>query len=265
MARKAKKNPFAACWKLRSELNSFSKETPFSAETVRRTLRRRKLIGRAAAAWRKIFNGKNQGSNGWSGAHEGLRSVGLETVLFLWWMSLQIEEPWKRHDKQFSRSLSNDMRSVHFLGAITPNGTLPLIKAEEPMQRPGLRQYSWASGVWQNQILSSLALKFVDEICPIHRAETVNQWKRDKGVGRVPWPAHSPDLKPIENTWTYVKRQLSPWPWCLRTRRKLLWMYNIPIIFCRICISRCFRNLNSAFKTRDIQQNDKRTKICSNC
>ena len=46
---KAKKNPFAICKQLQCEFNSFSKKTTVSVKTIRRILRRRKLIGRAAA------------------------------------------------------------------------------------------------------------------------------------------------------------------------------------------------------------------------
>ena len=38
---------------------------------------------------------------------------------------------------------------------------------------------------------------------------TAKEWLRQKKIGLVePWPAHSPDLNPIENGWSYMKRRM---------------------------------------------------------
>ncbi len=119
------------------------------------------------------------------------RSVRSDGRIWVW------RTPGKRHDTHIIRSLSNVRRSVHFWGAITPNGTLPLIKADDHCKARDYVNIVEQAGV---QNLSSLALKFVDDNCPLHRAKTANQWKRDNGACRLPWPAHSPDLNPIEKS-----------------------------------------------------------------
>ncbi len=54
----------------------------------------------------------------------------------------------------------------------------------------------------------NLGLKFVDDNAPIHRAKIVGDWKQKNGIAAVPWPAHSPDLNPIENVSVYIELQL---------------------------------------------------------
>ena len=68
----------------------------------------------------------------------------------------------------------------------------------------------WLSCLWATTVLST-ELKLV----------TVNHWKRDNGVWRVPWPGHSPNFKPIIKVWAYGE-SFSPWLWRLRSWRKML-------------------------------------------
>ena len=42
----------------------------------------------------------------------------------------------------------------------------------------------------------------------MHRTKILKEWKTENEVDRVYRPAHSPDLSPIENVWSYVTKQL---------------------------------------------------------
>ena len=42
----------------------------------------------------------------------------------------------------------------------------------------------------------------------IHTACTVKKFFKKKRITCLEWPAQSPDLNPIENTWHYIKHQL---------------------------------------------------------
>jgi transposase len=49
---------------------------------------------------------------------------------------------------------------------------------------------------------------FQDDNAPPHRAQIVDQFKRDRGIRSLPWPACSPDLNPIEHVWDYIGRRV---------------------------------------------------------
>ena len=229
IVRKAKKSPFATCTQLQCEFNSFSTVTTISTKTIRRAAAKKILLRQKSRIERMKWCAarKNQEVSDWKQycfsdeCRFKLRSDGRIWV----WRTAR-----KRHDKQFTRSLFNDRRSVHFWGAFSPNGTLPLIKAGDHCNARDYVTILEQEGVHN---LSSLALKFVDDNCPINRAKIVNQWKRDNGVCRVPGPAHSPDLNPIENVWAHVRRQLQSMTLAFESLEKTVnnvWN-NIPIIF----------------------------------
>ncbi len=49
---------------------------------------------------------------------------------------------------------------------------------------------------------------FQQDLAPAHTAKSTKSWLIDHGVGVLDWPANSPDLKPIENIWSIVKRKI---------------------------------------------------------
>uniref|UniRef100_A0A9J8DIX4 SET domain-containing protein n=1 Tax=Cyprinus carpio carpio TaxID=630221 RepID=A0A9J8DIX4_CYPCA len=46
------------------------------------------------------------------------------------------------------------------------------------------------------------------DLAPAHTAKSTKSWLNDHGVGVLDWPANSPDLNPIENLWSIVKRKM---------------------------------------------------------
>ncbi len=51
-------------------------------------------------------------------------------------------------------------------------------------------------------------LIFQQDLAPAHTAKDTKSWLNDHGVTVLDWPANSPDLNPIENLWSIVKRKM---------------------------------------------------------
>ncbi len=49
---------------------------------------------------------------------------------------------------------------------------------------------------------------FQQDLAPAHTAKGTKSWLNDHGVTVLDWPANSPDLNPIENLWSIVKRKM---------------------------------------------------------
>lgn len=61
----------------------------------------------------------------------------------------------------------------------------------------------FARGTFQDNFV------YQDDNAPAHRARTVAAFLQDQGVERLPWPACSPDMNPIENLWAEVTRRIN--------------------------------------------------------
>ncbi len=102
--------------------------------------------------------------------------------------------------------MSNDRPSLHFSGANTINGVIPLII--EPLQMLCKSLYWYSGNCLCPRNLPNNGITFVDDNYPIHRAGTVRHWKRENILQEYSRPAHSPDLNLSEVVWAYMERQL---------------------------------------------------------
>lgn len=49
---------------------------------------------------------------------------------------------------------------------------------------------------------------FMDDNAPPHRSLAAQAFKNQSGIRTIDWPARSPDLNPIENVWSWMKRRV---------------------------------------------------------
>ncbi|MBW0591824.1 hypothetical protein O181_131539 [Austropuccinia psidii MF-1] len=48
-------------------------------------------------------------------------------------------------------------------------------------------------------------IAMMEDGAPIHTAQLSNEWRQAHAIAKLPWPAHSPYLNPIENVWHKMK------------------------------------------------------------
>ncbi len=59
-----------------------------------------------------------------------------------------------------------------------------------------------------DQLFKDADFIFQQDLAHAHTAKSTKSWLNDHGVGVLDWPANSPDLNPIENLWSIVKRKM---------------------------------------------------------
>ncbi len=97
-------------------------------------------------------------------------------------------------------------QSVMIWGAMSSAGVGPLCflktNVTAPVYQDILEHFMLPSG---DQLFKDADFIFQQDLSPAHTAKS---WLNDHGVGALGWTANSPDLNPIENLWSIVKRKM---------------------------------------------------------
>ncbi|MBW0593333.1 hypothetical protein O181_133048 [Austropuccinia psidii MF-1] len=87
-------------------------------------------------------------------------------------------------------------------------------------------------------------IAMMEDRAPIHTARISNEWRARNQIDKLPWPAHLPDLNPIENVWKTIKTQVSKHhqPHTmdkLQAAIQIAWNKLSPHFFDKILLVRC--------------------------
>jgi len=77
---------------------------------------------------------------------------------------------------------------------------------------------------------------FQDDNAPVHRSLITRQWKTENSIPSITWPAQSPDINVIENTWKVIKCHVQQNISNIETRQDLI-----------ACVLKRRRQLTSAY------------------
>jgi transposase len=84
---------------------------------------------------------------------------------------------------------------------------------------------------------------FQQDNAPCHKAKRVSKWFEDENIPRIPWPAQSPDLNPIEPLWDELDhriRKRKPLPANLTELKAALkeeWIQIPPPVYQKLILS----------------------------
>lgn len=96
---------------------------------------------------------------------------------------------------------------------------------------------------------------FQHDGAPCHRTATVTNWLTQQGIQILgPWPGQSPDLNPIENLWTVMKRKVvEENPTSEKTlieAIKRVWTTSITPEYCATLVSSMPQRIQAVIKSK---------------
>jgi transposase InsO family protein len=96
-------------------------------------------------------------------------------------------------------------------GAIWKGGKSPLVIMirDERAKRKGYSAWSYQQALLEEEIpIYDGTRRFQQDNARIHTAQSTERFLMEHGIEYIDWPAHSPDLNPIEHIWKLLKSNI---------------------------------------------------------
>jgi transposase len=159
-----------------------------------------------------------------------------------------------RYDDHYTIPSVKHSPSLMVWGAISSSGTTPLWFLPKGQTMNASVYLPLLQDVLSVQMPRLGCTVYQQDNAPCHTAKKVKSWLHNNHIPLLDWPASSPDLNPIENCWTLLKKKVSeknPTSLSdLKAKINETWNEFITPAYCTTLVSSMPRRIKAVLKAR---------------